>query len=254
MRRAALSSDGRVLALNETDNSWQSMVRFYDARDGHWIKAPELIGVINMAFSPDSRYFVYGNTDPYGYGNNWSIFRRQGDKFIREDKPKPGIGVSHFAFSKDSKTLALGSFDGNIAVVDFPSLKPRVVWRDLHEGGGENVVGAVALSPDGKHVLSYHPGSFELWEWNIASHTKRRQGPTPLMANGATPANPTSLLDYSPYGTKWVLDGAQVGNASTLKTERTLPHKSPNTAQVFAPDGDLLVGDAGGTITRWKLK
>jgi len=254
VRGAALTTDGKILALEETDNGWQSVVRFYDTRDGHWMKTPEIVGAVGMAFSPDGRYFVFSSSDPYDYGHNWTVFRRQGDTLILEDRIKPNVSVGQFAFSRGSKTLAVGGTGGDLAVMDFPSLKPRAVWRDLHDDGGGNAVGGVALAPDGKHLLSSNPANFALWEWNAVSYAKRRQGPTPLMTNGATPANPTSLLDYSPDGTKWVLDGAQVGNASTLKTERTLPHKSPNTAQVFAPDGDLLVGDAGGTITRWKLK
>jgi len=254
IRQAALSTDGKILALQKMGNGIKGVVRFYDIGDGHPMKTPEAMGADSMAFSPDGRYFVFSHSDFWDLRNNWSVLRRQGDTFVPEGKPKTRISASQFLFSKDSKTLAIGGQGGDIAVVDFPSLKPRAVWPDLLDSKGVNAVSAVALAPDGKHLLSFHLGSYDLWEWNIASHAKRRQGPANSTGSGAIPSNPTTLLDYSLDGTTWVLDGSQVGNASTLQIERTLPHKSFNTAQLFAPNSDLLVGDASGTITRWQLK
>ncbi len=246
VRQAALSTDGKFLALLK---GWEGAVRFYDATDGHQMKTPEGLRASNMAFSPDGRYFVICNSDPHYYGNNWTVFRRQGEKLILENHPEINVSVSQLSFSADSKTLALGGMGGDIAVVDFPSLKPRAVWPDLIDGKRSNMVSAVALTPDGKHLLSFHLGQYVVWEWNIATHSKRSQ----RLAYSPSDEIP-NLLDYSSNGTTWVVGCSKVGNASTLQIERTLQHKSPSTAQLFAPNGDLLVGDANGTITRWKLK
>ena len=159
-RGPAFSPDGRYVAVG-TFSSWFSgrrqdaIVGLYDAKSGKLLKSltfPYSDNIISVAFSPDGLYVAAacpylhppGKQIPGGV----ALWRVSDGKYIRtlhgQDR-----GLYSFAFSPDSKQIALGNNNSVIRVLDVETGKVRSV---LH--GHKSRVVALAFSPDGRRIVS----------------------------------------------------------------------------------------------------
>lgn len=183
----AFSPDSRTLAVGSVDTT----VRLYDVRDPG---APRLLGeplrestgyIYGVAFTGDGRYLVTGSDD------------KQLRLYDVQDPARPRlIGTS---LATDSTVLALsvvgdavaaGTADGAIMLAD---VRPTGLVARAVLPGGPGATSAVALSPDGRQLLSSGADPAARF-WTLDPATARQR----LCAAGGTPVTAQEWARYAP--------------------------------------------------------
>lgn len=184
----ALSQDGKYLAT--VDN--QSVVRVWQSATGQPIGQPikpevgsdaGQVGVVTPAFSPDGVRLVTASGDT---AQMWDVATA-----AKVAAPmKHGDQVNAIAFSRDGRYLATGC--GKVVRsrgVQHETYSAAYVWNaatgqpedEPIEFDSARVVGAVALSPDGKNFVTVSSETAQVWD--LAN--RRKLARLPLPANSA---------------------------------------------------------------------
>jgi WD40 repeat protein len=228
--RFAFSSDGaQLLAFSD------SHLKLLNVATGKGAARCRGLGcwTIAVAFSPDGKTLVFG--DEHGAVTLFDAGLRNARSFLAFDQP-----VYSLSFSADGKTLAAASFEGEIAVWDWPNLHERVRFR----GAGRTIV----LSPSSP-VLAC-AGGYRVHLYDLD------RGVALFSANGHEA--PVSSLAFSPDGTTLATasgDEIRLWDPAAA-TERGVlrGHTNGVRAIAYSPDGDRLasVGDFGDpTVRLW---
>jgi WD40 repeat protein len=153
VRAVALSPDGRRVITASRD----ATVRVWDVQTGETLRTfrfplgPGHEGIVQaLALSADGRWLAAA-VYPLNKGKDGFpvfVLEPETGRVVSVVKGH-GNTVSALAFSPDSRFMATGSSDKDIAVYDTRSWKPLVVLR-----GHTDTVTRIAFSPDGKRLVS----------------------------------------------------------------------------------------------------
>jgi WD40 repeat protein len=166
--------------------------------------------------------------------------------------------VDALAFSPDGRTLAAGSWDGTVQLLDLAdAAHPMMASKLLPTGPDEppENVRSVAFAPDGRTLAVASDQTVRLWDLTAASQPK-------LLGNPLMHDNEVTAAAYSP-------DGRSLATASTDNTVRMwdvadrlapvslgpgLLHDAEVEDLAFSPDGRLLATSAfDGTARLWDV-
>jgi WD40 repeat protein/tRNA A-37 threonylcarbamoyl transferase component Bud32 len=234
----AYSRDGRLLAAGGADRT----VRIWDARSGEELH--RLSGhtsfVQDVAFSPDGKWLASssGTFRNPGEVKVWDAVRGREVRTLLQsaDRVNP-LWFGAVAFSPDGGTLAIGSSDNSVRIVD-PSAGN--VLTALH--GHTGAVLGVAYSPDGKLLASASADTtVRIWDAATGDPARTLRGHT-----GAA-----NSVSFSLDGRRIVSASATSGQAHAIKIWDsltgqellTLPAPSGGVnAIAFSLDGRRLAG------------
>ncbi|HEV3081266.1 MAG TPA: WD40 repeat domain-containing protein, partial [Gemmataceae bacterium] len=208
-------------------------------------------GVLSLAVSPDSKYFLAGSAD-----KTLKLWEMETGKEVRQF-PGHQNGVSAVAFSPDGKkalsgcagqiqpNLSLGANSRTIRLLDLDTAK-LIRSFNGHQGG----IWGLAFSPDGKQFVSCgEDGTVRLWNGETAKEVRRFQGHT----------GPVLCVAFSPDG-QFILSGGRdksirLWNAATGQELRRFEgHRDAVTSLVISRDGhSFLSGSNDRTARVWRL-
>jgi WD40 repeat protein len=233
---AAVSRDGRWIAAGFLDSS----LRLWN---GDGVEQRPLKGhgaqVTGLAFTPDSLLLASTSTD--GSARLWDVERGL-QKATTSGFPK---GAMCLAMSRDGHSVAVGSADRQVSLLDPRSWDDQRIFDGVHEG----VVRCAAFSPDGQQLAT---GSNEGAVVLIDVASGRRQA-----LNGHT--DKVNAIAYSPNG-QWIVtasfDGTlRVWNARSGASLGILRMGVPCPGVAFSPDGRIMAAGMGdGPIRLWATK
>jgi WD40 repeat protein len=248
IRDIAFAPDARTLATASQD----ALVRLWDARTGRLRRALRGHGgvVSCLDFSPDGRILATAGADRTV--RLWDPRTGQ----LRRALPGHTNGILAVAFSPDGATLATTGWDSTLRLWSVRQGRLLTMARDGSWGA------AVAISPDGTRLATYHEGGKQNWVnlWAVegapGARTLRK------IWDESSQSGEFSVIAFSPDGRTAVTrsngfdifsdDDYRFRDLGTWKVLRTL-RTAENGAVAFSPDGRILavaVTDGGYTDAR----
>jgi WD40 repeat protein/tRNA A-37 threonylcarbamoyl transferase component Bud32 len=238
----AFGPDSRTVLTGASDKS----ARLWDLATGKLLGPPlrHAGGVRAVAFRPDGRMIGTGDGRMIGTGDGsqslrlWDVMSQQSSGPV----VSPAGDVRVLALSLDAQILAVGTDSG---------------WTECWKigtghriaRGYANTVLSIAISPDGKTVLTGHYQFSQLWD--VA--TNRARGArmphrAEVWAVAFSPDGQT-IVTGSEDGDVWLRSAA----TGMPLVEQPLRHKGRVNMAVFSPDGRaVLTGSADGTARLWE--
>ncbi|WP_181719594.1 NACHT and WD repeat domain-containing protein [Nocardia gipuzkoensis] len=236
---AALSPDGRTLAIGTDNGSDTGIVRLTDVSTHQPIG--ELLtnrtgGVYEVAFSPDGRTLA---TCTYGKVQLWDLDSRQ-----LIDAPF-GDSATAIAFSPDGHYLAVGE-ERTIRLWNFGT---RRQIADLPHGSRSAVL-SVAFSPNGRTIGTGSDDGLVHW-WDVAT---RHPLSEPLTGHPST----VHAVAFTSDG--HLVTSGRDGSIRLWDSNRRRPlgqsltgHFWPATSMAFTSDGRTLVTGSGAMVKVWDM-
>jgi WD40 repeat protein len=237
----ALSPDGQRVAGASTDG----VVRVWDAQTGRLRSTIQTGGPLRaVAYSPNGRLLAWGGEDHSGAGTLGVLDLATGRKRVAEVASN---AVDALAFSRYNHTLAAGSLDGTVTLMDTHTFARRS-FHALEIG-----VVSLALSPTGGILVAAGDGSGEppIAIWRTRPRQELANAGTPGDVVHAAAIDPSRPLiatgDPSGQVTFWNLQGQALGPA-------LIAHHGTVNALAFNEDGSLLASaNSDGSIVIWSV-
>jgi WD40 repeat protein len=237
----AFSPDGRVLALGSSMD-----VQFWGVTDGSLLQVLEghSYGVASTAVSSDGRTVAFLTRSPCSPGAAVRLWEVSGAS--APPLANSGDALS-FAWSPGGKTVALGTWEFQVQLVQVPSGQ---VIRTL--GPLSAQVQSVAFSPQGDLVAASAMGEVDLWRVTDGTRLQTWHLPDGGWLDGVTFSPGGTLLAAqaaNPLGTIWVWD-VETGNTVLTLAE---PETEYTDNLAFLPDGRALAVEKPGVIELWSV-
>lgn len=245
----ALSHDGTLLATGDGQGNtrlWQ-YPSFIDNlnQPAFWTQQDLNGATYHLAFSPDDKTLVrcssttvklYATPTPGGA--------------FQPGVPRATIsGVAHperyacSVFSKDGKTLYVGTTHGHIHFFDADNVAQKAgEFKSAHNSHLNSLV----FSPDGNRLASCS-GDFivRLWDFDVILQSRDFEGHDGPVWTAAFSPDATRLISASADRT------VKVWERDTGKVQFTITdHTAPVTVAQFSPDGKLIASAGGDKIIR----
>jgi WD40 repeat protein len=250
----SFTGDGKTLAMVANNQT----VKVHDVQNGkekYVLPAPANTGVARAHFSPDGRTLAVsaqdGSIHLYDAAKGTPTHELKGPNTLSAIFGNGGI----IDFSTDSKTVAVAS-GSMVRLMDVAS------GKELHpvRAGHEAEVGALAVSPDGKLIVTAGgDNSVRLWDAASGKQVRQIDGPAAdnnqLAAIGfvMSGAPPAFSRDGRLLAIGWGDGNIDVWDMQTGKRAQQLKgHQLPPTSLAFAPNGKALAS-AGmdGRVLWW---
>jgi WD40 repeat protein len=245
----AWSRDGKLLAAGDDD-----AVILWDAESYerlHTLKTP---GKGLLAFSTDGRTLFTGRCD-CTRGERHAFTRSDvttGKAQITRQLPTRG-SHAFFCLGRDGRAVFVSKHnptEAKVGAYDAETGRERFPPRRGHRG----IVGAVAVSPDGRTLASGGAdGTFRLWD--LAGWRPGERSPPVRVLQGHT--DEVWSVAFSPDG-KLLASGGNDGLirlwdvAGGRKVRELTGHSPAHAYLTFSPDGRTIVaGGRDGTVNRW---
>ncbi len=231
LRPFAFSSDGKLLAIAG------SPAKLYDATT--FVEQPPLPELAHfVGFSPDDKYLVTGTI--MGSLKVWDRSTR------RELASTIGFLPS---FSDDGKTMALGSLDGNVRMLDTATWKTRDVLPAHSDGLGWSRVCGAFLLPGGKELISVAPRSGKIKLWDAVRLE---------LKNSVDTGEQMMSMERSPDNRLFAVAAGQSVSVLEAATGIEQPfegHAGSVWSVAFSPDSKRLITSGGdGSIRLWDVR
>lgn len=263
----ALSPDGNLLAVGWNTNSPLSQIRIYQTLDGKLLSTLEGHGpnVASLDFSSDGKYLASVGTD-----SKAKVWDLAASKVSKEFDILVGTCVS---FSPDGKLLAVGKERWQLDIFDLESRSRLHTIYTLNQGsrtvrfspdasrivigtgcgevrywsitdrqfevrsfGHVGRVNDVAISPDGKSVLSVG-GDCTLRRWSLAFPVQNQI--LDRQENGL------QNVDFRSDGQRYLVCNYTGGNIRDAKSDKVLFSSPPTAFLTFSQDNKILGGHDG---------
>ena len=245
--KAALSSDGKLLATGDTNG----LVRLLDARTGRMIHSmAEFRWEVDwLGFKGDDRYLV-------GYSFlNLRIWDAASGK-LKSVSNELDL-VNAFAFSPDARTVAAKKWDSPVKLWD---VETGGLKRELEISSEK--VGSLVFSHDGRLVAGAGEADVYVWDADSGQLKTRFKTPADLRARGLLyphdhriaflPDNRSiASITHITYDQQDIAT-VHVWDAETGQNQ--LEFGEYSTSAMFAPDGSALAGYRGGKAGLWDLR
>ena len=233
VRPVTFSPNGKTLATG----SLSGTVRLWDVNTGKLVATLEehIQSISALAFSSDGKTLVSVSSQE----NNvelWNALTGEHKQTLKTE-----AGISHLAFSPDSRTLAT-SAGADLRLWDVASGMQKTVFTGHVEG-----IFSIIFSPDGRTLVS--GGYDELYLWDsltgaqkgtITGHTIGYSG-FALSPDGRTVATGSREKIY-------LWDTVTLSQKAILSENRW-----GNTRLAFSPDGRTLASEIGWNIRFWDV-
>lgn len=237
----AFSSDGQTLASSGGEGD--AALRLWNASTGKEQARLKLTDATKASFSPDGKALATGDRSGTVHVFDLPDGKERWHTTIFSDE----AGLSGMAFSPDSKTLAVTGV-GKKAIRFLDAGAGHEVKRDF---GHQDDILAVAVMPDGKHLVSAGKDGAVL-QWNLATGKGTRLFNLP---KGIT------ALACAPDGKTLATAGGDEtirlwDRGSGNEIQRCEGHKGAVDTLAFSPDGKTLASGTwvDHTIRLWDVK
>lgn len=181
-----------------------------------------------MEFSPDSSVLAIQ------WYQGIAVVEASSGKVLRAVRPASDEGHSHdLSLSLDGAQLATGSTDRRVHLW---TLEPKTAIRNL--GSHESTVQSVALSADGKTLVSCSSGGVVVWSTTTGEVTRS----LPILGAGSVAFSRDGKLAAGVRGS------VELWDVSSGERTRTLPTDGKTDVRqvAFSPDGKVVSGSTGG--------
>ncbi|KAL0960845.1 hypothetical protein HGRIS_005861 [Hohenbuehelia grisea] len=241
IKRVSFSSDGAHIAScafgDRTVRVWDvanlTQVAQLDTQAKYDVKS--------VAFSMNGHDIIVGHDDRIQVWD-WASGQKIGD-------PLKGPDVYSIAVATDGQWIVSGSYNATVQILDLPS--GQQIGESLV--GHDGVVTSVAISKDGKRVVSAGDETIRIWDTGVISESRSK---SPLAGHDGQPVVSISI---SP-------DGQYIASGSWDKTIRIwdvagrrqdgepLTGQYAVTSVAFSPNGRLIIsGSADSTVRIWDV-
>jgi WD40 repeat protein/uncharacterized caspase-like protein len=229
---AAFSPDGTRLA---TAGRGDKLVNVWDAETGQLLQAfgERSTEPVKIAFSPDGSSLLVGDDTSLRIwdATKGTVLHTLGTEGLKQT-------LAFVAFSPDG---AHALTNGQERGLDFWSVETGGLVRTFKPKRGA----PLAISPDGKRLLSTLWGDLDLWDPSSGQRTHAFEGRSLSISNVSASPDGARLLTVDNRLRLW--------DAAKGRLERTIDELALSASIVFSPDGTRLLLGGSGRLKLWDV-